>query len=243
MNLIKFSPKWKELEQRDPDSVKLIIGYIKNVRKEYTPYVIVRIIMCYWNETKILKILSLDKRYHPWIFRSRLMNSELNRSTELSEICVTHGIKNVAYKVILIIGNQLYIHIYPTIGKFEITNLNDTKIKSRKQIYTKFKSPWTLKESNDLELKVNIYKSGACYNLKCAKKQIGSYMQIYLRGKNIFQGEIKTEIPDSLFNNTNVILVTWSQEVKKQGYTVCKECSSCYGMAKEQNNNGWIFVE
>ena len=243
MNLIKYSPKWKELEQKDPDGVKLIVGYIKTARKGYTPYVIAKIVMCYWNEIKILKVLRVSKRYHPWIFRSRIMMSELDKGTELSEIFIAYTVKNIGYKIILMIPNILYIHIYPLIGQYQTENSNKTEIASRKEIYTKFNSKWKLKETKDLQLNVNIYKSGACFNSKCEKKQAGSHIKLSLRGNELFEGEIKIHVTESLFNNVDISLslLTWSERVKKQGYTVCKECTQCYDKGVYQN--GWIFVE
>lgn len=242
MNLIKFSPKWKDLEQKDPDAVKLIIRYIKRARKNHTPYVVFRIIMIYWNETKLLIISKLDKRYHPWIFRSRILNSEFDQGIELSEICSIHNIKNVRYKIILMIQNVLYVHIYPLMGKYQTGDSNKTEISSRKQIYTKFNSKWKLKETKDLQLGVNIYKSIACLNSKCKKQKAGSYIKLRLRGNDLFEGEIKLKISESLFNNASCLsLLTWNNEVKQEGYTVCKECTECY--AKGVFQNGWVFVE
>lgn len=247
MDLIKYSPKWKELERIDPDAVKMMIGYIKKVRKgNHTPYVLLKIIMKYWGTAKSLKLMLLSKRYHPWIFKSRLLQSELDASTELSEISTTHRIKKIQYKIILSITNVLNIHIYPFSGTYATSKSTDTKTASRQPIFTQFNSKWALNsnETKDLRLNVIIYKSTACLNSKCSKKEAGSYIQLRLRGSDLIEGEIQINVSDLLFQSVvglSLNLITWDQEIEKEGYTVCKECSEC--SRNQINRNGWVFVE
>ena len=232
MNIIKYCPYFNNLKATDEDAFNLLNGYLRQNTPSGMSFIILSLIQKYWNFLITVKILQLNKKYHPNIHSPQL---ELGKATN------TFNLGNCQFKFIVQI-DSLSAHIYPFFGSYTITNNNSHEIINT--IKDKRENEWKTTTKN-IKIQFTIYKASACHN-QCSKIKHGSHIKISIQdaeqGTN--EGIIKILLNSHFDPNSMIKMIVWEgSKFRKEGHTMCTQCQCQNSSLFAMLTKGWIFID
>ena len=243
MNLVKYSPRLKQIQTRHNRAHKLGIGFIRQIPSFLSiPYCIISLIFNYWITIVHFNVLQLNHTF----YTNREPYPMNECGSESSTISTVVTISNFERKIGINIGSEYTYHLYPQTGQFIKEILSSKKkllrFSDKGEIRTTLGNKWVCGESKSIQLTFHLYKASACKNKACyAKNDHKSYLQVKIGAGDLFEGSIYTQLSKDIFEiNNSLSVYSWDGQIKREGWIIGKSCAYC-SVSPEQSTQIIVF--